>query len=140
MGTETLPAPGSLSGEGRSVSTYTGTIVRDRDSWTAATGGSYRLRLEQCLELLIGPRDSLSAFASDQFRRIMWQAHSAELLRLVEPGSRPWAWWQYEAPEPARPRESELAYLIRCGLLTAADRRRLSPADLQRESQATRNP
>lgn len=33
------------------------------------------------------------------------------------PGTRPWAWRQFEAPEPLPPGESEADYLTRLGLL-----------------------
>jgi hypothetical protein len=33
------------------------------------------------------------------------------------PGTRPWAWWRYSAPERRRRGESEAAYLRRRGLL-----------------------
>lgn len=84
-----------------------------------------RLTPCQYLELLLGARDDASAFDSEDSRRAAWQAHRAELLRMVEPGSRPSAWWEYEAPEPLCPGESDVAYLTRCRLLTAAERRTL---------------
>ena len=99
-----------------------------------------RLNLEQYLELLLGPKDGDSAFDGDEARRVAWQAHRTELLPLVDPGSRPWAWWQYEAPAPPLPRESETDYLSRFGLLTDAERARLEGAGIQLRSQATRKP
>ena len=99
-----------------------------------------RLDLEQYVELLLGPKGDASAFDSDEYRREAWGAHAAELLTLVDPGSRPWGWWQYEAPEPLLPREAELAYLYRCGLLTRAERERLEQAGIQLPPLATRNP
>ena len=98
------------------------------------------LDLEQYLELLLGPKEDLSAFDSDESRRDAWRDHAAGLLLMVAPGSRPWAWWQYDATEPMLPREPELAYLTRCGLLTEAERQRLERAGLQLPSLATRNP
>ena len=98
------------------------------------------LSAEQYLELLLGARGESSAFDSPQARRAAWQAHRAELLRLVEPGSRPWAWWAYDAPEPVLPRETDLVYLTRCRLLTQAERASLEPAETQRASHATRKP
>jgi hypothetical protein len=82
------------------------------------------LNLEQYLELLLGPKGS-SAFRSDSARRNAWRKHRAELLPLVDPGSRPWGWWHYEATEPVLARESEVAYLERCGQLTEPERIRL---------------
>jgi hypothetical protein len=99
-----------------------------------------QLDLEQYLELLLGPNDAISAFDSDESRREAWREHAAELLPMVDPGSRPWAWWQYDATEPILPREPALAYLSRCGLLTSAERERLQRAGIQLSSLATRNP
>ena len=93
------------------------------------------LNLEQYLELLLGPRVAASAFDSDESRRAAWRVHSAVLAPLVDPGSRPWAWWEYDAPEPQLPRESELDYLTRCALLSEEE-----SARLQTVSQATRKP
>jgi hypothetical protein len=95
--------------------------------------------LEQYLELLLGPKGG-SAFDSDAARHTAWREHRAELLPLVDPGSRPWGWWQYEAPEPVLPRESECAYLERCGQLTKPERISLQCAGSYVASQATRNP
>jgi len=97
------------------------------------------LNLEQYLELLLGPKGR-SAFASNAARRSAWREHREELLPLVDPGSRPWAWWQYDAPEPVLPRESALAYLARCGQLTESERISLQCAGIYGASQATRNP
>jgi len=85
------------------------------------------LNLEQYLELLLGPNGG-SAFGSDFARQSAWRRHRAELLPLVDPGSRPWAWWQYDAPQPVLPREPELHYLQRCGLLSEREEIRLSRA------------
>ena len=94
--------------------------------------------LEQYLELLLGPKDKGSSFASEESRRMAWRAHAAELIRLVDAGSRPWAWWQYDAPEPVLPRERPADYLARCGLLTEGERRSLRRAG--QTSHATRKP
>jgi hypothetical protein len=99
-----------------------------------------RLSLEQYLELLLGPNDGLSAFDTDESRRTAWRSHSARLIRMVDPGSRPWGWWQYQAPAPPLPREAQLAYLVRCGLLTDGEQTRLQSAGIQPASRTTRNP
>ena len=99
-----------------------------------------RLNLEQYLELLLGPAGSVSAFADDASREAAWRAAALELLPMVSPGSRPWAWWQYDAPEPLLPREPEIAYLERCRILSDAERLRLAGAGLYLTSHATRNP
>jgi len=87
------------------------------------------LNLEQYLELLLGPREA-SSFDSEESRCAAWHAHAAELLPLVDPGSRPWAWWEYDAPEPLLPRESAVEYLRRCALLTESERFRLELAGI----------
>lgn len=99
-----------------------------------------RLNLEQYLELLLGPKGSASSFDGDDSRRHAWREHAAELAPLVDPGSRPWAWWKYDAPEPRFPREAQTAYLLRCGLLTEKERTRLETAGIQATAHATRNP
>jgi hypothetical protein len=138
-GIETRMTFGALSCEGLSVSTYLSTVTHAPNLTRTLPAPGYS-ELEQYLELLLGPRDAGSAFDSDESRRTAWRSHSAELMRLVQPGSRPWAWWEYDAPEPAKPRESETAYLARCGLLTQAERASMAQAAIQRASRATRNP
>jgi hypothetical protein len=98
------------------------------------------LNLEQYLELLLGPKTAASTFDSEASRRRAWQDHRGELLPMVALGSRPWGWWQYEAPEPPRPRESAVEYLARWGLLSGAERRHLENSGFQTASAATRNP
>jgi hypothetical protein len=47
--------------------------------------------------------DALTA-RSEALRRL-WRAHRAEMLPLWtqdHPGTRPWAWWRIDAPEPRR--------------------------------------
>ena len=107
------------------MSTYLRTVTHDAPILTRAVPALGYSDLEQYLELLMGPRDRGSAFQSDNSRRDTWRSHSAELMRLVQPGSRPWAWWEYDAPEPVLPRESETAYLGRCGLFTESEQKSL---------------
>ena len=38
----------------------------------------------------------------EDLMREMWEAHRDELMAERGPGRRPWAWWQFEAPEPRR--------------------------------------
>jgi hypothetical protein len=79
------------------------------------------LSVSQYLDLLLGPQNSFSAFADDHARRQAWLQSKAVLEALVDPGVRPSAWWDYEAPEPAGPRESVPEFLSRMGLLTLAE-------------------
>jgi len=111
-----------------------------RDAFAPVATMNATLDLEQYLELLLGPKNDISAFGSDESRHDAWREHAAALLTLVDPGSRPWAWWQYDATEPMLPREPEIAYLARCGFLTDTERERLERARLQLPSLATRNP
>jgi hypothetical protein len=83
------------------------------------------MMLEQYLELLLGPKDLGSAFDTDESRLAAWRSHAAELTGMVAAGSRPWAWWQYDAPVPAFARESDLTYLLRCDLLTEREQTEL---------------
>lgn len=123
------------------MSTYLSTVTQDAPNLTRALPALGYPDLEQYLELLLGPRDAGSAFDSDESRRTSWRSQAAALMRLVEPGSRPWAWWEYDAPKPVMPWESATAYLARCGLLTQAEQASLlARAANQRASHATRNP
>jgi hypothetical protein len=49
----------------------------------------------QTMELLIGP-ESRSAFRNDDERRAAWWAHRDELMALLPPDGRGWAWVAYE--------------------------------------------
>jgi hypothetical protein len=57
--------------------------------------------------------------------RELWAVHGDELTaEHVEghAGSRPWAWWRWNAPEP-RGKQDELDYLRKHNLLDAAEKR-----------------
>lgn len=57
-----------------------------------------------------------------------WRHYGPELLsRWIKehPGSRPAAWWLFDAPESRSEGESETAYLARHELLSPAERRAL---------------
>jgi len=78
---------------------------------------------------LLRPADNLfSLFPHGVGRfdhRVIWRAIEAEAVRewvAARPGSRPDAFWEYSAPEPRRPNESELEYLERNGLLLPGER------------------
>ena len=40
------------------------------------------------------------------------------------PGTRPWAWWEFDAPEDAREGETERDYLVRLGLMLPGETER----------------
>ncbi|WP_339857950.1 hypothetical protein [Pseudohongiella acticola] len=49
-----------------------------------------------------------------------WQRHKRELMAewiADNPGTRPFAWWQFEASEPRLPAESDSEYLERLNAL-----------------------
>jgi hypothetical protein len=96
---------------------------------------STELSAEQYLDLLLGPQNSSSAFTSDDARRRAWQQSKAILQAMVDPGARPSAWWDYDAPEPTGPRETPQEFLARLGLLSEADQ----GAKPIREPRETRN-
>jgi hypothetical protein len=93
------------------------------------------LSAEQYLDLLLGPQESSPAFASEHARRQAWREAMAVLQPLVDPGARPSAWWDYDAPEPAGPRESAPEYLARLGLLSAEE---ATPNRARRETHSRR--
>lgn len=92
---------------------------------------------------------SVEPFISDEMRAD-WRAHRDGLLRFWisgghstserlqaagvevkmglaqffrgEPGTRPWAWWQFDAPEPLPEGEDEVDYLARHALLFPGER------------------
>jgi hypothetical protein len=67
--------------------------------------------------------------------RPAWDDLRAELLPAFireNPGRRPWAWWQFDAPE-RRSRcvyESQLAYLRRLSLVTPEEKRLVAKGEL----------
>jgi hypothetical protein len=94
------------------------------------------LTYDQGWELLLGP-DRGSAFADEAEARAAWDANRDELLADCNGGTRPWAFWRFEAPGAARGRR--LAYLAEQGhldpveaasVLAEADARPYDP-DLQ---------
>lgn len=88
---------------------------------------------DQTLHLLIGwcfnsfkYKNTDFPFEDDEHRRQLWE-HNRDYLVDKDinytgvckrkPGTRPAAWWDYEAPEPRRDLESEEDYLRRLDLL-----------------------
>ena len=70
---------------------------------------------------------------------VLWAEHRedlpAEWIRR-QPGTRPWLWWRFDAPEPRRQADSggleaEASYLSRLGLLWPGELRRLGPDDMK---------
>lgn len=57
-----------------------------------------------------------------------WREHGEAILTAwiaARPGSRPWAWWRYSAPEARNEGEPEAAQLRRLRVLTPAEREAL---------------
>jgi len=64
-----------------------------------------------------------------QWARRLWREFGSVVVErhiARRPGSRPWGWWKYDAPERWNSSaESQLAFLQRLGLLTAEEKERL---------------
>lgn len=69
------------------------------------------------MDLLLGNR---GAFADEADRRQAWRQHREELMASINIGSRPQAFWDYDAPAKI-PFESDLQALDRLNLLTAEE-------------------
>ncbi|WP_232199382.1 hypothetical protein [Thioalkalivibrio thiocyanodenitrificans] len=57
----------------------------------------------------------------DERMRRDWERHRDQLLAewsATNAGTRPFAWWKFDAPEPRPEAEAEREYLARHGLLT----------------------
>jgi hypothetical protein len=59
-----------------------------------------RQDLEQYLDLLLGPKSSGFPFHDPDSRRAAWKKHRDVVMNVPGAGSRPSAWWEYEAPPP----------------------------------------
>jgi hypothetical protein len=55
----------------------------------------------QWLDLLTNSDPESDVFESEEERYEAWLAHRDEFMESHKPGSRPGAWWRYEAPEGA---------------------------------------
>jgi hypothetical protein len=79
---------------------------------------SRRLSIPEHMNLTLGPSPRRPAvFASDAERRAVWMQHRDELIGQCT-GTRPDAWWCYDAPIPyPKDRQYEEATLFEAGLL-----------------------
>ena len=59
----------------------------------------------QWLDLLSNPYPESDVFESEEERYEAWLAHRDEYMENHKPGTRPGAWWRFEAPEGAPDRE-----------------------------------
>lgn len=111
-------------------------------------GNIQNLTGPQLDSLLHGHDFFQDAFKDDAERREAWELHRADLMAywlqdLDEwlsagnvnrfghpspdgPGTRPAAWWNYDAPAEPLEGETEVEYLHRLKLLTAAEKRHLA--------------
>jgi hypothetical protein len=55
----------------------------------------------QWLDLLTNPDLESDVFESEEARRAAWEEYRDEYMESHKPGSRPGAWWRFEAPEGA---------------------------------------
>jgi hypothetical protein len=86
-----------------------------------------RLTINEHMDLTLGssPRRA-PVFANDAERRQVWMQHRDELIGQCT-GTRPDAWWCYDAPIPyPKDRQYEEAALYEAGLLTADEVARLT--------------
>ncbi|HET8903655.1 MAG TPA: hypothetical protein VFN16_06655 [Saccharospirillum sp.] len=54
-----------------------------------------------------------------------WQRHREKIIAawIIEyPGTRPYAWWKFDAPGPREENETEYTYLARHALLTESEK------------------
>ena len=55
--------------------------------------------------------------------KLVWQQKRDEMLQRSSAGRRPWAWWQFDSPEPRDEGIPEADQLARLGLLTESETR-----------------
>jgi hypothetical protein len=79
----------------------------------------------QLQELWLGPSHiSGSKFASREELEAAWREHSAEVMMMTQPGHRPAAWWEFDAPKGLKfDDEHECSILWRANILGAEERR-----------------
>jgi len=74
-----------------------------------------------CLVLGCNSWNDKVIFASDAQRRACWELRRQEILARVEPGDRPAAWWEYDAPVPRDRTIPEALQLFRLGQLAGGE-------------------
>jgi hypothetical protein len=75
------------------------------------------LPFEYWLSLTIGDNPHKPAFSNERERRAHWEEFREQLLSRSVRGKRPWAWWQYDSPQPRDPGCHETLQLYRLGQL-----------------------
>jgi len=81
-----------------------------------------------CLVVGCNSWDDKVVFASDAQRRACWEMRRHEILARVEPGDRPAAWWEYDAPAPRDRSMPEALQLFRLGQLAGDELARVTQA------------
>lgn len=83
---------------------------------------------------LFGSRDLDSPEADHEAIKAVWNNLRDVVLAkwiAINPGTRPWGWWRFDAPERRRPAvtESEIDYLEKLGLLFDGELDRIRAAE-----------
>jgi hypothetical protein len=78
-------------------------------------------------ELLYGPDNTGSQFATQEELRAAWRAHRTECMALwTQTGRRPLGWWELECPPGLKfDHDRERSALWRAGILSADERAKL---------------
>jgi hypothetical protein len=79
----------------------------------------------ELMELTIGPGAMGSYFRTRDELRAGWEAAREELPQRSQPGRRPQAWWEFDAPFPYPGLDFERSTLWRAGLLSADEKHQL---------------
>lgn len=82
------------------------------------------LSQSQELDLILGAAHG--AFLSDREREQAWFWHRDRLMTLVNPLTRPQAWWAFECPVAKLPGEKDFHALERLGLLSESEKAQLA--------------
>src|SRR3954453_2700153 len=85
------------------------------------------LGLMERWSLELGDDDRRPAFNSDAERRAAWEYHREALLARERPGSRPRAWWEYDAPIRWPGYDRETVALYEAGLMSEEEIAELTP-------------
>ncbi|HIF01038.1 MAG TPA: hypothetical protein EYQ63_29525 [Fuerstia sp.] len=93
-------------------------LRRRSQGYTASHRLQLRIRWDYFNNAFGNGPDSIAAMkaAWKVLRSSVMEEHIHE-----RPGTRPWAWWQFDAPEKRNDNETETEFLRRLSLLTAAE-------------------
>lgn len=75
--------------------------------------------------MVIGDLPDRPEFRTDKARRAAWNAHREEILAESRAGHRPWAWWEYDAPEARDESQAEEDQLIAMGVVDDDERAKI---------------